>query len=696
MNVSDEDEGFIIGIDEIEAFSSRGPTLRGLIKPDMVAPNRVTTSLTAGSTGGPENVVLNPFTGTSAAAPHVAGAAALLLSEESSRTARVLAETLAQLAIDLGPVGKDNTFGHGRLRLRVNTDTTPPTIAINFPRSGDTITMISPRVVAELTDSGSGINANTIEAWLDNEQVVENGELLPHPNVSDFSFDADTGRLLIQLVNLTRTRHSVYLRVADNSGNVSEIVATSFRVASPAIDPGLHIISLPYPDLANRDPSIVFGVTESQLALVRWVPTDSRVSKYHAYPDEFASFSPPDQLVAQPPVGLGYFISLPSIATLNVTGEAYNDRNYEIKLVYGNDPPRGWNLIGNPFDEFVDWGSVEFVSANGRQDLREAMDSSVHSPVTEGVLFEFVSTAGGGFYSFSPDPTQATMEPMKGYWLHVLKEATLIVHNPTGGVGALANTPRQESSSARDNGWLLQLQAHAGKYQDPVNFIGVSSAATDGYDPGIDVSAPPPLVDVLNMYFPKNDWGHRSGNFVKDVRSDAAQRHVWDVEVACKLTNVPVTISWPEINQTVPGDVALRLEDLDSGNSVYMRTANGYTFTMSSPGIRNLRIHAVTGNEPGLSVTGVQSAAARGGNTMLTYSVTRTAEVSVEVRNISGVMIKNFAATTAEPGKTQTLLWNGRTNRGVAAPAGRYFARITARATDGQTVQAITPFELVR
>jgi len=52
-----------------EPYSARGPTNDGRVKPDIVAPDDVAVS---GAAGFP-----TPFLGTSAAAPHIAGMAAL-------------------------------------------------------------------------------------------------------------------------------------------------------------------------------------------------------------------------------------------------------------------------------------------------------------------------------------------------------------------------------------------------------------------------------------------------------------------------------------------------------------------------------------------------------------------------------------------------------------------------------------------
>jgi flagellar hook assembly protein FlgD len=93
---------------------------------------------------------------------------------------------------------------------------------------------------------------------------------------------------------------------------------------------------------------------------------------------------------------------------------------------------------------------------------------------------------------------------------------------------------------------------------------------------------------------------------------------------------------------------------------------------------------------------GAAAAQTRGGGVMLTYSVSRAASVSVEIRNMSGVLIRTLDERATTAGTTQTLVWNGQSDRGAKAPSGKYFARITARASDGQTVQAIRPFTVGR
>jgi len=106
---------------DLEPFSSQGPTLGpggtelgGLLKPDLVAADAVDTE-----TYGPSDGVAWPdgwgFFGTSAACPHVAGAAGLLLGADPGMDVDALEAELLALAIDMGPAGPDTMYGYGRL-----------------------------------------------------------------------------------------------------------------------------------------------------------------------------------------------------------------------------------------------------------------------------------------------------------------------------------------------------------------------------------------------------------------------------------------------------------------------------------------------------------------------------------------------------------------------------------------------------
>lgn len=70
-----------------------------------------------GSNGYSPGDYYDGFSGTSAACPQVSGAAALILSVNPNLTRQEVENILFSTATDLGSVGKDNTYGYGKLNV---------------------------------------------------------------------------------------------------------------------------------------------------------------------------------------------------------------------------------------------------------------------------------------------------------------------------------------------------------------------------------------------------------------------------------------------------------------------------------------------------------------------------------------------------------------------------------------------------
>ena len=89
--------------DFLEVFSSQGPTDDGRLKPEICGPDGTLTHQNALTAGG--------FFGTSAATPHVAGAAALLLEQTPSLTVDQLRQKLIDNARFDADFSQDNLCG---------------------------------------------------------------------------------------------------------------------------------------------------------------------------------------------------------------------------------------------------------------------------------------------------------------------------------------------------------------------------------------------------------------------------------------------------------------------------------------------------------------------------------------------------------------------------------------------------------
>jgi len=115
--------------DDIEVFSSRGPstiytdfdnqipTTRHPL--DVAGIDRVSTSI------GDQHYFDEPFSGTSAAAPHIAGIAALLKEIDPDLTPAQIEDLICANAVDLGDTGYDDVFGFGRADALATVSATP-------------------------------------------------------------------------------------------------------------------------------------------------------------------------------------------------------------------------------------------------------------------------------------------------------------------------------------------------------------------------------------------------------------------------------------------------------------------------------------------------------------------------------------------------------------------------------------------
>lgn len=94
--------------DALAGFSGRGPSFWGEVKPELAAPGvDIFSTVPGGYEGG--------WSGTSMAAPHVAGVVALVRSASRHLSVDDVEAFLLATAADLGEPGPDNRFGWGRV-----------------------------------------------------------------------------------------------------------------------------------------------------------------------------------------------------------------------------------------------------------------------------------------------------------------------------------------------------------------------------------------------------------------------------------------------------------------------------------------------------------------------------------------------------------------------------------------------------
>lgn len=97
-------------------FSEHGDYV-DLTAPGTSVPSTIPPGLTAGISDDPRTPGYGPADGTSAAAPHVSGLAALLFAQHPEWTPLRVEERMEETAVDLGARGPDEYFGAGRISI---------------------------------------------------------------------------------------------------------------------------------------------------------------------------------------------------------------------------------------------------------------------------------------------------------------------------------------------------------------------------------------------------------------------------------------------------------------------------------------------------------------------------------------------------------------------------------------------------
>jgi hypothetical protein len=141
------------GLDQVEPFSSRGPARVDFparddrAKPDLAGFDGVSISNAGGFPACPPFCA---FFGTSAAAPHSAGVAALLLDKDPTLTPAEVQAALTRGAVDIGAPGFDDASGFGRLDALASAETSTSSTTTSTTRPTSTTTSTSSTTTSTL------------------------------------------------------------------------------------------------------------------------------------------------------------------------------------------------------------------------------------------------------------------------------------------------------------------------------------------------------------------------------------------------------------------------------------------------------------------------------------------------------------------------------------------------------------------
>lgn len=220
----------------VRNFSSAGPTNGpggsfdgGSVKPDLSGYDGVST-VSYGTRG---------FYGTSAAAPHVAGAAAVVLNSDPGMGQASLRQFLEDRSLNLGPAGKDNDYGWGRVSLGQSPGSTC-TFSID-PTEADVAAGGGGGIIRLATEDGCPWSASSNVEWISAAPASGDGSRTIGFAVDENTGPPRTGELVVAGLTFIVNQAGELPRITTSVAGIAEtegLAQTRWKSDLAVLNPG--------------------------------------------------------------------------------------------------------------------------------------------------------------------------------------------------------------------------------------------------------------------------------------------------------------------------------------------------------------------------------------------------------------------------------------------------------------------------
>jgi subtilisin family serine protease len=379
------------------------------------------------------------MSGTSMASPHVAAAAALLISHgvPPEDVKPLLYETATPKGIGL----PNDTYGWGLLNVYGALARASVDVEIVSPAKGTVVRTTRPRFRINLRHA----KLDTIRVWIDG--VDTTGDGVPdnqptmgglNPEIANwqdylYTLDEAAGKKYLLFEYTVKTElavngtHTIYVTAGtDMTLDVPPPPPSdigTFKLNPATLGSGWRLFAVPFDFVEPKKPEEIMG---NSGVLARWHYTNSSSGEYALYSldgsrsDDEATFTPTSAYAnwlvqplggsrGTPPAGLGYWLYLPTGSNVTIPdgyGDSVEQAPYIISLY------SGWNIVGDPFAFPVTWSNVMVEYAGERLGVVEA--------AARGWISNSVFRYDSAYRRYTwKDVSTAVMMPWEGEWIRV-------------------------------------------------------------------------------------------------------------------------------------------------------------------------------------------------------------------------------------------------------------------------------------
>jgi hypothetical protein len=420
----------------------------------------------------------------------------------------------------------------------------------------------------------------------------------------------------------------------------SEALVPAGLIGSGGTATGWKVIAVPFDLAPNNGVQVVFDeLTNATPALT--VKEDYRLLTYTetpapAWQDYPTSFSTIDR-------GKGYFINVKSPVNL-IVGTGLTAPNDDRDGLFTMDLKPGWNMIGNPYLEQINWDNVKVYNN------------------LSGTAATFKKFSGGSYSNAT------SISPYEGGFVHA--DAAVTVSIPFSGQ---TSPGRMQQITFGDNEWLVPISIKQGEINNNFGGVGMHSKALLSYDELDDINGPR-WFEFTEMNFSHPETMVK--NFARDV-VPVSDEFAWAFTVDSNLPEV-ATLNWDNSSYVIAND--LYLYDIDTQTPVNMRERNSYSF--DSKVSRNFKVfygaNALAQIKPAKLMLSAPYPNPTASTSTVQFSIpekdgANAISVSLDVFDMTGRKVITIANGQFAPG-----FYNGAWEPNEALGNGMYFYRLMA------------------